>query len=360
MKHALFILHDFAGGAERCNLALLRAMLKAGIACRIACFSQKGFFRDQVPADVPVLCLPTLWNRARSLPGLTREANLVIAGVELQSHVRSALLAPDRCVLQYHKSLRHYLAGKGRLFGAIYRLAVAWSLRRCRKAICVSRDIQDFLRTLWPGVCVRLKCLPNFYDSERVLDGIDDPLPPDLANFFDAPIILGVGRLNREKNFGLLVKAFRIVRQAGLPCKLCILGEGPERAALEKMLQRLGLERQALLPGSMPPYAAMRQAAVVCLSSDYEGFSTVLLEALALGCRIVATDAGGVRDILDHGRWGAVVPAGDAGRLAKALQAALLQADTAEDRQARMKYAQTYSREQVIPLWLSAHLEALQ
>lgn len=360
MKHVLFILHDFAGGAERCNLALLRAMLKAGIACRIACFSQKGFFRDRVPADVPVLCLPTLWRRARSLPSLAREADLVIAGVELQSHIWCALLAPDKCVLQYHKSLRHYLTGKGRLFSAIYRLAVDWSLRRCRKAVCVSRDIQDFLRALWPGAEARLECLPNFHDSERVRNGADTPLPPDLANFFDAPIILGVGRLSRQKNFELLVKAFWIVRQAGLPCKLCILGEGPERVALKRMLQRFDLESQALLPGSMPPYAAMRRAAVVCLSSDWEGFSTVLLEALALGCRIVATDAGGVRDILDHGRWGAVVPTGNAERLAQALQAALLQADTAEDKQARINHAQTYSREQVVPLWLSAHLEALQ
>jgi glycosyltransferase involved in cell wall biosynthesis len=102
---------------------------------------------------------------------------------------------------------------------------------------------------------------------------------------------------------------------------LCILGEGAERAALERQIDALGLSGRVLLPGFVadpdPWYAS---ADLFVLSSDYEGFGNVLVEAMEHGVPIVSTDCDfGPREILEGGRWGRLVPVGDPKSLALAM-----------------------------------------
>lgn len=132
---------------------------------------------------------------------------------------------------------------------------------------------------------------------------------------------LAVGRLARQKNFGLLLEAFaRIATPADT---LTILGDGIERAMLEERVRTLGLEHAVRLPGHVDPLDAwLAQADALVLSSDYEGMPAVLIEGLAAGLPIVATDCCvSMRDLLDHGALGAVVPRGDAAALGAAMAA---------------------------------------
>jgi glycosyltransferase involved in cell wall biosynthesis len=130
--------------------------------------------------------------------------------------------------------------------------------------------------------------------------------------------------LTRQKNFPNLIRAFAEVRKTQT-LRLMILGEGEERAALEALVHELGLSADVELPGFVPdPLAYIKRAALFVLSSDWEGLPTVLIEALALSTPIVATDCkSGPREILDGGRWGRLVPVGDASALAAAIAAAL-------------------------------------
>ena len=134
------------------------------------------------------------------------------------------------------------------------------------------------------------------------------------------PVILGTGRLSKQKAFDVLLKAFAIVRQQR-PCRLMILGEGPLRGELETLAKSLGISDDVSLPGFISnPYATMRQAKVFVLSSAFEGFGNVLVEAMAVGTPVVATDCpSGPRDILDNGRYGPLVAVGDSNALAQAI-----------------------------------------
>ena len=134
------------------------------------------------------------------------------------------------------------------------------------------------------------------------------------------PIILGVGRFLKQKDFHTLIRAFHKVRSRR-PARLVILGEGKERASLEALVRELGIESDVSLPGfENNPFKYMRRADAFVLSSLWEGPGHVVIEALAAGVPIVATDCpAGPRETLLDGRLGSLVPVGDASAMADAI-----------------------------------------
>lgn len=134
-------------------------------------------------------------------------------------------------------------------------------------------------------------------------------------------VIISVGRLAKQKNFPLLLKAFAIV-QKQLDAKLIILGEGPERQNLENLITELHLEQDVSLPGfSENPWSSMAKADIFVLPSEEEPFGLVLVEAMACGVPVVATDAigGGPRVILENEKYGILVPSNNAARLVESI-----------------------------------------
>ncbi len=134
------------------------------------------------------------------------------------------------------------------------------------------------------------------------------------------PLILGMGRLNKAKDFATLVASFARPR-THCPARLMILGEGEERPALEALIKKLGLSDDVTLPGFMAnPYPYLRRASVFVLSSAWEGLPTVLVEALALGAPIVSTNCpSGPSEILGAGDLGTLVPVCDIDAMADAM-----------------------------------------
>lgn len=139
------------------------------------------------------------------------------------------------------------------------------------------------------------------------------------------PVILGVGELGPRKDFVTLVHAFARLR-ANQNCRLVILGKGNQRDHLLSVANELGVAKDIDLPGFEPnPYPFMAHAAMLAMSSRWEGLGFVLIETLALGTPVVSTDCpSGPREILDGGRYGRLVPVGDAERLARAMAETLL------------------------------------
>lgn len=138
------------------------------------------------------------------------------------------------------------------------------------------------------------------------------------------PLVLAVGRLTLQKDFASLLRAFARVRMVR-PARLMILGDGSRRQDLNILAERLGVVDDVALPGFVAnPYAYMARASVFALSSAWEGFGNVLVEALACGCPVVSTDCpSGPAEILDHGVYGRLVPVGDDAALAAAILATL-------------------------------------
>lgn len=132
------------------------------------------------------------------------------------------------------------------------------------------------------------------------------------------PFILAAGRLAREKGFDLLIEAFSIVVRHGIQLHLAIAGAGPEAPALERLVSQFGLEDRVHFLGQVKAIGAlMRKAQAFVLSSRFEGFPNVLLEALASGLPVVSVDClSGPREILADGRYGILVPPEDPTSLA--------------------------------------------
>jgi glycosyltransferase involved in cell wall biosynthesis len=138
------------------------------------------------------------------------------------------------------------------------------------------------------------------------------------------PVILGAGRLTTQKDFPTLLRAFARVRKRQ-PARLVILGEGKKKQALIGLATKLGIVREMALPGFIDnPFAWMSHAAVFVLSSVWEGFPGVLIEAMACGCPVVSTDCpSGPAEILKAGEYGPLVSMGDDEALAEAILSTL-------------------------------------
>ncbi len=151
----------------------------------------------------------------------------------------------------------------------------------------------------------------------------DDPGHPWLKGG-GPPVVLGVGRLTRQKDFPTLLRAFARLRER-VDARLIILGEGEDRDALEALARELDIGDVTDLPGFVDnPYGWMRRANVFVLSSAWEGSPNALTEALYLGTPVVATDCrSGPRELLEDGRYGPLVPVGDTEALAGAIEATL-------------------------------------
>lgn len=146
------------------------------------------------------------------------------------------------------------------------------------------------------------------------------PIPgAPLPELPEGRFLLGVGRLAPQKRWERLIAAMPRLHDPDV--KLVILGEGEERASLERLIERLGLEDRVSLPGHAPdPLPAIERAAAVVLTSEFEGVPGVLREAIAAGTPAIATDSSvAIHELIDSPARGTIVPPGDRARLVGAL-----------------------------------------
>lgn len=133
--------------------------------------------------------------------------------------------------------------------------------------------------------------------------------------------LISVARLTDQKDLPTLLRAFRMIRQVEGRARLIMLGEGPDAEALKRLAVELDIADAIEWRGWLPPYRAMAEADVFVLSSRYEGFANVIVEAMACGLPVVSTDCeSGPSEILANGEYGLLVPVGDS----KAMAAAIL------------------------------------
>jgi glycosyltransferase involved in cell wall biosynthesis len=167
----------------------------------------------------------------------------------------------------------------------------------------------------------RIHVIENSVDVDLVRARSREPLQLPLRAEGDPPLVVAVGRLSRQKGFDVLIEAHARALRAGMEHQLAIIGEGPDRNALEQLILQLRVRHSVSLLGFRDnPHAIMGRADLFVLSSRYEGFPLVLIEALALGLPIIATDCiAGPSEALAGGRYGDLVPVEAPDALAEAL-----------------------------------------
>ncbi|MCL6533557.1 MAG: glycosyltransferase [Armatimonadetes bacterium] len=325
---ALFVPSLRSGGAERVMLLLAQGFAQRGIAVDLVLAKAEGAYLKQVPHEVRMLNLEAS-RVLGSLPRLIRylrrrRPSALLSALDHANII--AILAqriartPTRVVVSVHSmtsvALKESPLARARWIPFLARLLFPLA----DKIVAVSTGVAEDISQLY---CLRGNQVEVIYNPVVTPDLLNLALQPLSHPWFaegQPPVILGAGRLAAPKDFHTLIHAFARVRQQR-PARLIILGEGEERPVLESLIRQLGIERDAALLGFVDnPFAYMKRAAVFVLSSRWEAFGNVLVEAMACGTPVVSTDCPyGPREILEGGKWGKLVPVGDPDKLAEAL-----------------------------------------
>ncbi len=317
------------GGPDRVLFEILSRLDRTRFEPHLLVSERGGYYYARIPADVSVTALEgggryPVVAAVRAIRRLAPDVVLATQRMILTLGVAAAAL-PRRTRLIVRQAndvsadaseLVRTAPVKQRVVGAIARAV----LRRADAVICQSdamaRDVGALV-----GACTHLRVIHNPIDVERVRGLVAAAAPVRRG----APALVSVGRLARQKGFDLLVPAIAQVRKRFPDVHLTILGDGPERAALEAQVRGLGLEDAVTFAGfTEKPLGAVGAADAFVLASRYEGFPNAALEAIACGTPIVLTDCPGAnRDIVVPGRNGELASTLEPEMIAGAIERAL-------------------------------------
>ena len=298
----LFVLPNFrVGGAERVTLSLLSLLDRTRFAPELAVFDGSGAFTDLLPEDVALHDLGVSRMRAALWPLLRlireRRPGLVFAS---HSYVNLALLAGRSFFPRSTKVVvREPSTPSKSLPDTNYGQLLHWGyhafFRRADRVICLNREVERDLSERYGVQASRLLLLPNPVAAEALRKGAATPL----RDPGPGRRLVAAGRLTRAKGFDTLL---RVLATTPDDIYLTIYGDGPEEAALKGLCRELGLEARVRFAGFEKHLApAFAGADAVVVSSRWEGFPNVVLEALACGAPVISTrDAGGVAELSDE------------------------------------------------------------
>lgn len=331
MKIAIFLPDMRGGGVEHIRLVLAHEFVLAGYEVEFVLMQAKGELLEATRTSFSVVDLET--SRVRNaLFALVRYLSSERPDVLLAAMWPLTVIAPIaarlsrqniKVIVSEHGILSAQYQNSGLLHRAMLRLSAALGYRIANKRIGVSSGlVQDMANLSWM--------------KEQNFDVIYNPLTPrspPSANAIRAAEdrwgparggrILSVGNMKPVKNHQLLLRAFALIDRQD--AKLLFLGDGAERDSLSKLADKLDLTERVVFAGfESDPTPYYNTADVFVLSSNYEGFGNVIVEALASGTTIVSTDCpSGPAEILDNGTFGHLVPVGSVEALANTISKAL-------------------------------------
>ncbi|HEY9651411.1 MAG TPA: glycosyltransferase, partial [Coleofasciculaceae cyanobacterium] len=316
---AIFLTSLDGGGAERVLVNLARGFAEQSLSVDLVLVKAEGSFLSLVPPEVRVVNLNA--NRLlASLPSLVRylkenRPTAMLSALEDSNIVAlwSRFLAgvSTRLVVSVHNTLSRESQHSTEIKRRISPYLARWFYSSADAIVTVSQGAADDLVGLGFSP-EEIQVIYNPVVTPELFEKVTEPLDHPWFEPSSPPVILGVGRLEKQKDFPTLIRAFALVQQQR-PARLMLLGEGKERPYLEALVQELGIEEHVALPGFVDnPYAYMGKSAVFVLSSLFEGLPTVLIEAMAGGTRLVSTDCeSGPAEILSNGQYGKLVRVGD-------------------------------------------------
>lgn len=327
-KLCIYIPYYDNGGVERMLVNLANGIVALGVDVDfVVCDTSRPYLSKLSPhIHLLPLAAPHLAETIRYLT--TARPNAMLCAKEsslelaLKAQKRGALDIPIYCRAVTNSSRQ--LQDKNVIVRWIRKLALKRYYRQVNGIIAVSRGVADDIREI-SGISVeKIKIANNPVITPELATMSNEDISHPWLAAGQPPVIIGIGRLSRAKNFPLLLEAFALVRKK-MDCRLLILGEGRQRALLNQRASQLGLADDFMLPGFVEnPYPYLKNAALFVLSSHWEGSPNVLTEALALGTPVVSTDCpSGPREILQEGRYGTLVPVNNAAALAQAMEETL-------------------------------------
>jgi glycosyltransferase involved in cell wall biosynthesis len=349
---ACFIPELTDGGAQRAVVKLVAGMCGRGLAVDLVLVKKEGVHLRSVDARArlvvlgggrvatAIIPLARYMRRARPAAFVSFLSHANVAAVAARALARVELrlaVVEQNTVSAYRGELR-----RDRWLPAFVRRTYP----RAEAVVGVSSGVARDLISQQGVPAHKVSVIHNPVVDNALLAAAAAPVSHTWFGTGSARVLVASGRLTPQKDFPTLLEAFRLLRSK-VPARLIILGEGEERGRLAALRDAMGLSGEVDLPGFVEnPYGYMSRADAFVLSSRWEGLPTVLIEALACGCPVVATDCpSGPREILQGGKYGELVTVGDAAALCEAMARVL---QTRPGRQALREHAMKYSVEQAV------------
>ncbi len=337
LKRVLFVIPTLGGGgAERVFLHILRHLDRKKFSPKVVLFEKKGELLSDLPSDIEVIALKdtegvyktygTVFlklTRRISKVFRTEKPDIVLSFMWYTNFVTllGRMLSRVRCRVVISERYSLSPSFEGKLVEFLRRMTIRLFYPRADNIIVNSKEMGRQIVKLSRVSVNKVTVIYNPVDTVRVLhlgkEKVDHPW------FHDGlPIIIGIGRLSRQKGFDYLIHAIRLLAVQGKDCRLVLLGTGTEENNLKKLASDLGIaERVEILGFQQNPYLFLARSTVFVLSSLYEGFPNVLLEALALGTPSIATRCPtGPEELVTDGVNGILIPPADKHALASALE----------------------------------------
>lgn len=327
---SLFIPSVHGGGAERAMIIFGEELVHRGFSVDLVVAKFQGPHVNRIPHGIRVVDLMSP-RMLRAIPRLVRYLRQArpLALFSTITHaniaaVCAARLARVSCPVIVRQSNAPRAETKDSIGRYVASRILPFVYPRASGVIAVSEGVRRELLELNCNLGTLTQVVPTpVITKDMPSMGEEDPPHPWFQEN-GIPVIVCAARLELHKGMLDLVRAFRLVRDKR-KARLIILGEGFARAQIEQEVLQLGLQEDVALPGFYAnPFSFMNHAAVFALASHYEGLPNVLIQAMAFGTPVVATDCpSGPSEILECGRLGKLVPVGDCEQLAAAIEGSL-------------------------------------
>jgi glycosyltransferase involved in cell wall biosynthesis len=328
-KILLFIRALHGGGAQRAMVRYANALTDRGYDTTVLVLNDKGEFNKELNANVNLIVLKA--NRIiTAIPSITKQLKLIdpdvimvtepacniaviiarlFSGIQTRLLIREGLFPSVACKESPYLQTR-----------ISYRLA-PYLYKKADVIVGIASELADDLSTFLKVPRDEITLIPiNPVVTPKLYELAEQSTNHEWLNNKYCPVFLGVGRLEAQKDFKTLIKAFCLVRKK-IKCKLIIIGNGNLHDELTSQIQETDYSKDIDLAGfNVNPFSFMAKADVLVLSSRYEGLPNTLIEALACGVPSVSTDCkSGPRDILNSGEFGPLVPVGDEFQMSDAM-----------------------------------------
>ena len=321
------------GGLQRVMITLTNGLKRRGFNVRVVTFNATGPLRDTLDDKIHVrdFAVPNVRYRNSLIP-LIRfferdDSDVFISSLfnEPVMFAHALTRSKSKMILTIHGSARNEIKVERRKFARITASLFSRILyKRADAIVAVSNGVKDEIlidKSIDPN---KVHVIYNPVITGDYSAMINEPTGHPWLDDRAFPIIMSVGRLYASKGNDVLIRAFHILKKE-VNARLMIIGDGEEMANLKSLTKELDLENDVLFAGFQKnPFAFMAKADLVALASRTEGFPLILAEAMFCGASVVSTDCpSGPREILEDGRYGALVKVDDVQGLADAIKHAL-------------------------------------
>lgn len=350
MKKILFVINTLGhAGAEMALVELLKRLEKGNCEIYLYVLMGQGEMFTRIPSRVKVLNSRISTLSVLSKEGRSRMAGTVAAAFwhngrwlhKLRDTVGclASMMIKRRILID--KALWRMIAEGSERFDETFDLAVAWLEggsayyvadhvsakkkaafihidyenagytrkmdRDCWEAyewiFAISDEVKEHFLQFYPEYSLKTRVFHNLIDRDSIRLKAQEP--GGFSDGYQGMRLLTVGRLSRQKGYDIAVEAMKLLKEKGYQVRWYVLGEGEMRAALEKRIAALGLEKDFILLGAVEnPYPFYAQTDVYVHATRYEGKSIALQEAQILGCAVIASDCNGNREQIVDGRDG--------------------------------------------------------